>query len=87
MFHPPPSMDNDSQNRLEDEIDLHCDDLFQQAPIKFRARKGNRLDSGIKEIIDDYDVKIPIVHVKDNLYLIGSSRKLCDIKGDNVMIR
>ena len=87
MFHAPPSMDNGSLNTIEDEIDMHCEDLFETAPIKFRVRKGNKLDAGIKEIIDDYDVKIPIVHVKDKLYLIGTSRIICDIKGENVMIR
>ena len=30
---------------------------------------------------------MPIKHIKDNLYLVGTDRKLCELKGDRVTIR
>lgn len=30
---------------------------------------------------------MPIKHIKDKLYLVGSDRKLCELKGDRVAIR
>jgi len=57
-----------------------CDEIFATAPIKFRPRKGNALDERIAELIEEYDIRIPIVHIKDNLYLIGSNRLNCILK-------
>ena len=91
MFYPPPSMDTGSMNTNIDEIDVMCEQLFGEAPAKqpiaFKPRKGNNLDAGIKEIIDENDIRMPIKHIKDKLYLVGSDRKLCELKGDRVTIR
>lgn len=58
----------------EAELDKQCDDLFSDTPMKFRARKGNKIDEKIKFYIQELGIKFPIVLIKDDLYLIGSER-------------
>lgn len=64
MFHPPPSLDAGSVNTNQDEIDYMCDQLFGEAPkrqpMPFKPRKGNNLDASIKDIIDVYDIRMPV---------------------------
>lgn len=57
------------------------------APYRFNPRKTSVLDQEIAKIIDLYDIKIPIAFIKDNLYLIGSNRLNCEMKGDICMVR
>jgi len=71
----------------EDEIDYQCDQLFRTAPIRFKARRGHPLDERIAQIIAEKDITIPVVHIKDYLYLIGSNRCTCELKQDNVIVR
>lgn len=66
---------------------MQCDEIFAEAPIVFKPRKGNALDERIAQLIIQYNVRIPIVHIKDSLYLIGSNRLICILKQDNVVIR
>lgn len=40
--------DEDLMGLSEAELDLQCDDLFADTPIKFRPRKDNALDAAIK---------------------------------------
>ena len=81
----------DKRDTNQDEIDYMCDQLFGEAPkrqpIAFKPRKGNNLDASIKDIIDVYDIRMPVKHIKDNLYLVGSDRKLCELKADRATIR
>jgi len=71
----------------EDEIDYQCDQLFRTAPIRFKPRRGHPLDERIAQIIAEKEITIPVVHIKDNLYLIGSNRCTCELKQDNVIVR
>lgn len=58
----------------DEEIDQQCDELFRDTPIRFRPRKGNQVDQNIENIIQAYDVRIPIVQdtKNDKMYLIGT---------------
>lgn len=58
----------------EAELDEQCDDLFNDTPIKFIPRKGNQIDEKIKFYIKELMITIPIVHIKGDLYLLGSER-------------
>ena len=44
----------------EYELDKQCDDLFGQTPIKFQARKGNKIDEKIKFYIQELGITFPI---------------------------
>jgi len=49
-------------------------DLFTQAPFKFKPRKREEIDKAIGDHIEEMDIKIPIVWIKENIYLIGSQK-------------
>lgn len=49
--------------------------------------KGHKIDEGIVELIEQLDVKIPIVFIKENLYLIGTARVICELRADIVVVR
>jgi hypothetical protein len=46
----------------------------------------NHLDSRIAQTIYDCNITIPITHIKDNQYLIGSEKKNCSIKSDTAYV-
>ena len=55
----------------EDEVAQRVDELFSQAPFKFKPRKKEEIDKSLAEHIEDMDIKIPVVWVKKYDYLIG----------------
>ena len=57
------------------------------APIPFKPRKGNKLDEKIDELLNELDIRIPVVLIKDNLYLIATARVICDLKMESVIVR
>jgi hypothetical protein len=69
------------------ELDDKCEELFAFAPIEFRAKNGNKLEEKISNLIIEMNIKVPIIHIKDHSYLIGTNRCLCELRGKNVMIR
>lgn len=73
----------------ETELDQQCDDLFCDTPIKFIARKGNKIDEKVKFYIHELGITIPIAHIKGDLYLIGSDRLNIkqNTQNDNLMVR
>lgn len=71
----------------EEEVDKQCDELFQSTPIKFKPRKNMIVDEMISLFIKTLGIKIPIIWIKANLYLIGSQRLTCEIKKDQLILR
>lgn len=71
----------------EAELDLQCDDLFADTPIKFRPRRGDPLDSAIMQQIDLLGITIPVQQIRGKLYLVGSSKTTCELKGEQLLIR
>ena len=61
--------------------------LFDDAPIPFKPRRNNQLDKAIAVIIEEWIVTIPIVHIKNNLFLIGCNRVNCDYKFNSVLVK
>ena len=55
----------------EEELENQCDELFKDPPIKFKARKGNKLDEAIDKSIKALKFTLPIMPIKDKNYLIG----------------
>ena len=60
----------------ENEIIMKCDELFRSNPIPFIPQKGEhyKVQKEIERMINELDVTIPIIHVKGEVYLIGSSK-------------
>lgn len=71
----------------EQEIEEQCDKLFQAPPIEFNPQKGNSLDEEISNILQQHHIAIPIINIRDKLYLIGSNRMTCDFRSDAAMIK
>lgn len=71
----------------EDEIDMQCDELFLQAPIEFKPKKNNEIDQILAKIIKDLNITIPIVNVKDSVYLVGSQRVNLIPKRDSLVVK
>ena len=70
-----------------EEIERQCDELFGVAPIPFAPRSGDLLDERIFDLVLRYNIRIPIVYIKDSLYLIGHQRTTVLLKSDNVVVR
>ena len=45
------------------------------------------MDLAIANLIEELNITLPILHIKDKLYLIGPSRMTCEMKRDFVMLR
>jgi len=45
------------------------------------------MDQAIAALIQDLNITLPILHIKDNLYLVGPVRMSCEMKRDFVMLR
>ena len=45
------------------------------------------LDLYIQDLIVQNNIRVPVIHIKDNLFLLGSQRASCDLKNDNVVVR
>lgn len=71
----------------EEELDEQCNELFKEAPIEFKPRKNNQMDQMIAQIIKLQNITIPIVHIKDTLYLIGSQKVTLVIKRDSLLVQ
>lgn len=71
----------------EDELDEQCDELFKESPIDFKPRKNNAIDAQVAQIIKMQNITIPVVHVKDSLYLIGSQKVTLVIKRESVLVQ
>ena len=71
----------------EADIEEQCQELFSEPPIDFEPRPGNKLEEKMDKIIKDNNITIPVINVKDNIYLVGSEKTNCDLKAENVTIR
>jgi len=83
----PDSSNIDLHGISEEELDQQCDELFGEAPIVFKPRKDNEIDQMIASYIQETNITIPIIWIKKDLYLIGSTRLSCELKRDSLMLR
>ena len=56
-------------------------------PIPFKPKKGNQVDEAIYAVVKREKIALPIIPIKNNLYLIGSNRVNCENKFGNVMVK
>jgi hypothetical protein len=71
----------------ESDLDKVCDLYFSTIPVKFKARRGNKLEEMMVKLIKKENFTLPVIHVKNFLYLIGINRLTCELKHDQVMVR
>lgn len=80
---------------LDDKLDFathqeqedYFDQLFSTPPIPFRPRKANKLDKAIGIILESNNFTIPVVNIRENLFLIGPNRVNCDFKYESVLVK
>lgn len=80
-------MYEDSSEVSESEVERQAHDLFHYTPIKFlpeadKASPNYKIDAEIQKCIANDGITIPIVHIKDYLYLIGPKRVQLDWRND-----
>ena len=68
----------------DQDIEECCEMLFAEAPIKFVARKGEKVDQEVKRMIEEMNVTIPIIWIKQNLFLVGNKSINLEKKGEYV---
>jgi len=61
--------------------------LFKEEPIVFDPREESDTDQRIDYYIKQLNLVIPVVWIRDNLYLIGSSRIECEVQGQQLMCK
>ena len=59
----------------------------QEPPILFKPKKSSRLEKNIQKLIKHLNVRIPIIYIEKNKYLLGSNRCTFSLKRDEVLIR
>jgi len=59
--------------------------LFDKPPIRFNYRKDNKVDIEIKQLIEELNITIPIIHIKGSLYLVGINKIHLEQKADYVI--
>lgn len=67
------------------EIEEQCHVLFNKPPMKFLHHKDVRVENEIKQMIDELNITIPIVHIKGSLYLVGDKKIHLEQKADYVI--
>ena len=60
------------QGITEEEIERQCDKMFGTRPLDFYPRNGNALEERMSELIIVHDIRVPVAHIRNNLYLLGS---------------
>ena len=81
------SNENDDLDLEDDEIAQKIEELFSTAPFKFKPRKREDIDKALSEHIDDMDIKVPVVWIKDQVYLIGSQKLDLTLERTCLMIK
>ena len=56
-------------------------------PIAFKPKRNSQIDFNINRLVNELNVRVPILHIEKNMYLIGSNRCNCQLKGDKVLVR
>jgi hypothetical protein len=79
--------DAEALGLTEDELDNQCEDLFLHAPIPFVAMKGDPIQELIEIQVSTYDITIPVINIKDSLYLIGTERINLELRNDAIVMR
>jgi hypothetical protein len=61
------------------------DDLFLKSDLKFQPKVGNKVDKKIDSILRIMKIQdLPILNLKDKLYLVGLYKFNLALKGDFV---
>lgn len=74
---------------MDHELDEQIDIIFKsedEPPIQFIPRKSNSIDMAIAGVIEEYDLTVPIAHIKDKTYQVGSVKMPIDIKNGDLMV-
>lgn len=76
--------DVDYTGVTDQEIEEQCEILFSDAPIKFVARKSEKVDLEVKRMVEEMNITIPIIWIKQNLFLVGNKSINLEKKGEYV---
>ena len=64
------------------------DSLFEEADLKFEPRENNKMDKKIAIILKIMKITdVPVINLKDDLFLIGLYKFNLEIKGDFVSLQ
>jgi len=58
---------------------------MNETPIKFVPRKGDKVYSEVKKMIDEMNITIPIIWVNKSIYLVGNKTISLEKKGEYVI--
>ena len=64
---------------------ISCDQLFKIPPIPFIPRSRDQTDKILKKIIEGNNITIPIVWVKNSLYILGINKVHLLVKKDQLV--
>lgn len=77
--------DADYTGVTEQEIEEQCEILFSEPPIRYVPRKGEKVDMEVKRMVDEMNITIPIIWIKQNLFLVGNKTMNLEKKGEYVI--
>lgn len=72
----------------EEDVETACDKIFgKEAPIKFKCRPGNKIEETLQKLMTKLNIRVPIVHVRAGIYLVGASKVNLEQKFNHIMVR
>ena len=79
---------NTFNDPTDEDLEALCDKIFgKEAPIKFRCRPGNKIEETLQRLINKLNIRVPIVHIRAGVYLVGSQKVNLEQKFNHVMVR
>ena len=55
-------------------------DLFDSPPVPFKARRSKKLDEEIAKVVKKHNSTLPVIHIRNGLYLVGTNRCNCELR-------
>ena len=61
--------------------------ISQEAKIKYKSVKGDKIDDMMGQIINKNNIKMPVYRIYEGKYLLGTESKQCLINGTKCVVR
>ena len=74
-------------NYTDAQLEKECNRLFNSPPIEFRASPNSALEEDMSRIYNSQHLTIPIINIRDKLYLVGSNRMTFDVRSGAAVVK
>ena len=72
-------MSDDEKNQEEDYTEV-VDQILPKKKSIYKAKKGDQIDEALEQVLNKYNVSMPVIRISDGKYLIGTDSKMVVLK-------